>query len=186
MFISDFAIRRPVITVVTHAGARGVRRLRADRAADRRVPRGRRRRIVVGGDAVSRARRPTTSSARSSSPIEERSPASAASRRSESNSLDSFGVIIVEFDFAKNLQEATQDIRDEHLADPQRSAARDEGAGPHALQPDRLPDRPARADVEDADRRRADASRRSRHHAPAARRRRRRPKSGGRAASSAR
>ncbi len=34
-------------------------------------------------------------------------------RADQSNSLDSFGVIIVEFDFSKNLQEATQDIRDE-------------------------------------------------------------------------
>ena len=39
MFISDFAIKRPIITVVGDGGARGVRPLRAVPAADRRVPR---------------------------------------------------------------------------------------------------------------------------------------------------
>ena len=41
-----------------------------------------------------------------------RSRRSAASSRSRRTSLDSFGVITVEFVFAKDLQEATQDIRD--------------------------------------------------------------------------
>ena len=41
--------------------------------------------------------------------------------------------IVVEFVFAKDLQQATQDIRDEISEHPQRPAARDEGAGPHAV-----------------------------------------------------
>ena len=46
-------------------------------------------------------------------------------------------VIIVEFVFEKDLQEATQEIRDEISADPQRPAARDGGADPDAVRPDR-------------------------------------------------
>src|SRR4029453_1328360 len=45
-------------------------------------------------------------------PIEEQISAISGVKKIQSNSLDSYGVITVEFQFSKNLQEATQDIRD--------------------------------------------------------------------------
>ena len=45
-------------------------------------------------------------------PVEEQIAAISGVKQISSNSLDSFGVITVEFYFSKNLQEATQDIRD--------------------------------------------------------------------------
>ncbi len=45
-------------------------------------------------------------------PIEEQISAISGVKKIQSNALDSFGVITVEFVFAKDLQEATQDIRD--------------------------------------------------------------------------
>ncbi len=45
-------------------------------------------------------------------PIEEQISAISGVKKIQSNALDSFGVITVEFIFAKDLQEATQDIRD--------------------------------------------------------------------------
>ena len=45
-------------------------------------------------------------------PIEEQISAISGVKKIQSSSLDSYGVITVEFQFSKNLQEATQDIRD--------------------------------------------------------------------------
>src|SRR5690606_36674304 len=45
-------------------------------------------------------------------PIEEQISSISGVKKIQSNALDSFGVITVEFNFSKNLQEATQDIRD--------------------------------------------------------------------------
>ena len=113
MFISDFAIRRPVITVVSMVALVVFGLVSLVAAADRRVPRRRgaarrRRRCPI------RARRPTASSARSSSRSRKRSPASAASQK-------------VTLELARQLRacwssssastrtcsEATQEIRDE-------------------------------------------------------------------------
>ena len=46
-------------------------------------------------------------------PIEEAISGISGVEKMQSNSLDGFGNIIVEFEFAKDLQEATQEIRDE-------------------------------------------------------------------------
>ena len=111
MFISDFAIKRPIVTIVLMVAHLGLRHLRAAAPEHRRVPRG----VAAdrrGRRSPIRAPRPTPSSARSSTPIEEQIAAISGVKKIQSNSLDSFGVITVEFDFSKNLQEATQDIRD--------------------------------------------------------------------------
>ena len=68
----------------------------------------------------------------------------------QSSALDSFAVFIVQFVYEKDLQEATQDIRDEINADPQRPAAGDGGAGAHAVRPGRPAGRVARAVVAEA------------------------------------
>ena len=111
MFISDFAIKRPIITVVAMMalsvfGIVALLQLKTDEfpevvAADRRRWR-----------FPTRAPRRTPSSARSSTRSRSRSPRSAASSRSSRARSTASASIIVEFDFSKDLQEATQDIRD--------------------------------------------------------------------------
>ena len=146
MFISDTAIKRPVLTVVAMLMfvvfgivallAARHRRVPGDRRAGRR-----RRRSPI------RARRPTSSSARWSIPIEEAISGISGVDRMRSSSLDSFANIIVEFDFSKDPRLATQEIRDKISGDPQRPADRDGGADPHAVRPGRSADRVADAVV---------------------------------------
>ena len=111
MFISDFAIKRPIITDVVDARARRVRHLRAHAAATPTSSRTCRTRWSSSRCRI-RARRPTPSSARSSIRIEEAISGISGVDKIQSNSLDSFGVIITFFQFEKDLQEATQEIRD--------------------------------------------------------------------------
>ena len=91
MFISDFAIKRPVITIVTMLALVVFGIFALTQLEDRRVPGraapGRRRLDAVSG-RVARQRRARGDRADRG----RRSPASAASTRSTSNSLDGFGV----------------------------------------------------------------------------------------------
>ena len=141
MFISDFAIKRPIVTVVTMLA------------------------LVIFGIFALLNLRPTsspTSSSRSSvvaGPLprrlarEGRAGGGGAGgggvlrhqrrRQIAATSLDGFGAIIVQFVFEKDLQQATQDIRDAISADPQRPARRDEGAGADAVR-SRRPGRSSR------------------------------------------
>ena len=95
-----------------HAGAGGVRTVLARPAPDRRVS-GRRRAARRGGRALSGRVARTASSARSS--IRSRKAISGISgvKKVTSNAMDGFATVLVEFVYEKDLQEATQEIRDE-------------------------------------------------------------------------
>ncbi len=94
------------------AGARGVRHRRSGDAEDRRVPRRAGRRswsvsLLYPGAAPENVEREVIE------PVEDAISGISGVNRINSSSLDSFGLVIVEFVFEKDLQEATQDIRDE-------------------------------------------------------------------------
>ena len=146
MFISDFAIKRPVVTIVTMLalvvfGIFALTLLDTDEFPDVQPP------VVVVAipypGRVARDRRARGHRADRG----RRSPASAASTRSSRTRSTASASIIIEFVFEKDLQEATQEIRDEISGDPQRPAARDGGADPHALRSGRPADRVADAVV---------------------------------------
>src|SRR5688572_29416694 len=111
MFISDLAIKRPVITVVTMLalvvfGIVALLQLDTDEFPEIDAP------VVVvsvpypgaSPDAVERE---------VVEPIEEVISGISGVDQVTSNSLDSFATIIVQFVFEKDLQQATQEIRDE-------------------------------------------------------------------------
>ena len=110
MFISDFAIRRPIITVVTMIalsvfGIFALAALKTDEFPDVSPP-------IVSVAIPYPGASPDTVEREVVDPIEEQIAAISGVKQVQSNSLDSFGVITVEFAFEKDLQEATQDIRD--------------------------------------------------------------------------
>jgi hydrophobe/amphiphile efflux-1 (HAE1) family protein len=110
VFISDFAIRRPIITVVTMLalsvfGIFALASLKTDEFPDVSPP-------IVSVAVPYPGAAPDTVEREVIDPIEEQISAISGVKQIQSNSLDSFGVIIVEFAFEKDLQEATQDIRD--------------------------------------------------------------------------
>ena len=110
MTISDFAIRRPVITVVTMLalvvfGLVSLLRLQTDEFPDVAIP------IVVvavpyPGAAPDNVEREIVE------PIEEAIAGISGVKKITSNSLDSYAAILVEFDYGKDLKESTQEIRD--------------------------------------------------------------------------
>ena len=102
-------------------------------------------------------------------PIEEVISGISGVDKMTSNSLDSFANIIVEFDFSKDPQHATQEIRDK--ISEIRNDLPTEMEEPILTQfdPGGPADRLAHAVVAGSDWRRADAHRRPGHHAPAAR-----------------
>src|SRR5688500_12688024 len=111
MFISDFAIKRPVITVVTMLALVIFRRAALLQLATDEFP-GVEPPIVAlaipypgaSPDAVERE---------VVEPIEEVISGISGVDQVTSNSLDSFATFIVQFVFEKDLQQATQEIRDE-------------------------------------------------------------------------
>jgi HAE1 family hydrophobic/amphiphilic exporter-1 len=110
MTISDFAIRRPVITVVTMLalvvfGLVSLTQLQTDEFPDVAVP------VVVVSVPYPGAS-PDSVEREIIDPLEEAFTAISGVKRVKSNALDSFGVVMVEFQYEKDLQEATQDIRD--------------------------------------------------------------------------
>ncbi|HXE81647.1 MAG TPA: efflux RND transporter permease subunit [Vicinamibacterales bacterium] len=111
MFISDAAIKRPVITIVTMLalvvfGIVSLVRLDTDEFPDVQPP-------VVAVSIPYPGASPDTVEREVIEPIEEAISAISGVDEINSSSLDSYGVIIVEFVFEKNMQEATQEIRDE-------------------------------------------------------------------------
>ncbi len=111
MFISDFAIRRPVITIVTMLalvvfGLVSLLRLHTDEFPDVAVP------LVVVSVPYPGAS-PDNVERELVDPIEEAVAGISGVVKITSNSLDSFAVLLVQFAYEKDLQEATQEIRDE-------------------------------------------------------------------------
>jgi HAE1 family hydrophobic/amphiphilic exporter-1 len=111
MTISDFAIRRPVITVVSMValvvfGLVSLFLLQTDEFPDVAVP------LVVVSVPYPGAS-PDTVEHELVDPIEEALAAISGVKKITSNSLDGFATVMVEFIFEKDLQEATQEIRDE-------------------------------------------------------------------------
>ena len=111
MFISDAAIRRPVITIVTMLalvvfGIVSLAQLDTDEFPDVEPP-------IVAIAVPYPGASPDTVEREVIDPIEEVISGISGVSQINSSSLDSFGTIIVEFVFEKDLQEATQEIRDE-------------------------------------------------------------------------
>jgi HAE1 family hydrophobic/amphiphilic exporter-1 len=111
MFISDLAIKRPVITVVTMLalvvfGIIALTQLDTDEFPDVQPP-------VVAIAIPYPGASPDTVEREVIEPIEEVISGISGVDKVNSSSLDSFGNIIVQFVFEKNLQEGTQEIRDE-------------------------------------------------------------------------
>src|SRR5918993_2801047 len=111
MFISDTAIKRPVITVVTMLalvvfGIVALTQLDTDEFPDVQAP-------VVALAIPYPGASPDTVEREVIDPIEEVISGISGVSQITSSSLDSFGTIQVEFTFEKDLQEATQEIRDE-------------------------------------------------------------------------
>jgi len=111
MFISDFAIRRPVITVVSMLtlvifGLVSLVLLQTDEFPDVAVP------LVVVAVPYPGAS-PDNVEREVVEPIEEAISGISGVKKVTSNSLDSFATILIEFTYEKDLQQATQEIRDE-------------------------------------------------------------------------
>ncbi|GLC25501.1 efflux RND transporter permease subunit [Roseisolibacter agri] len=110
MFISDFAIRRPIVTVVTMIalvvfGLVALLRLQTDEFPDIDAP------IVFVGVAYPGAS-PEQVEREVVDRIEDRVAAISGLDKLNSTSTDGFAQIIVQFDFDKPVDQATQDVRD--------------------------------------------------------------------------
>ena len=111
MFISDFAIKRPVITVVTMLalvvfGVAALLQLDTDEFPDVEPP-------IVALSIPYPGASPDVVEREVVEPIEEVISGISGVDQVTSNSLDSFATVIVQFVFEKDLQQATQEIRDE-------------------------------------------------------------------------
>jgi HAE1 family hydrophobic/amphiphilic exporter-1 len=111
MFISDVAIKRPVLTIVSMLalsifGIVALFQLNTDEFPEINAP------VVVVGIPYPGAS-PDVVEREVIEPIEEAISSISGVDRMRSNSLDSFGNIIVEFVFEKDPQQATQEIRDQ-------------------------------------------------------------------------
>ncbi|MFP5355492.1 MAG: efflux RND transporter permease subunit, partial [Gemmatimonadota bacterium] len=110
MFISDFAIRRPMITIVSMValvafGLVALLKLQTDEFPDVAPP-------VVTVGLVYPGASPDGVESEILNPIEEAISSIAGVKHVNGRAEDGFGFIMVEFTFDKPLQEATQDIRD--------------------------------------------------------------------------
>jgi HAE1 family hydrophobic/amphiphilic exporter-1 len=110
MFISDFAIRRPIVTVVTMLGLVvfgifGLANLQTDEFPDVQAP-------VVAVTVPYPGASPESVEREVVERIEEGIASISGIDKIQSNSLDGFGVIIAIFHYEKDLQQATQEIRD--------------------------------------------------------------------------
>jgi len=111
MFISDFAIRRPIITVVSMIalvvfGLFALAQLDTDEFPEIDPP-------IVSINIPYPGASPDQVEREIVEPIEEAIAGLSGVDRITSSSLDSFATILVEFVFEKNPREATQEIRDE-------------------------------------------------------------------------
>jgi len=111
MFISDFAIRRPIITIVSMIalvvfGLFALVQLDTDEFPEIDPP-------VVSINIPYPGASPDQVEREIVEPVEEAIAGLSGVDTITSSSLDSFATILVEFVFEKNLQEATQEIRDE-------------------------------------------------------------------------
>src|SRR5215203_4885272 len=111
MFISDTAIKRPILTVVAMLGLvvfgiAALTQIDTDEYPEINAP------IVVISIPYPGAS-PDTVEREVIEPIEEVLSGISGVDKITSNSLDSFGTLIVQFVFEKDLQQATQEIRDE-------------------------------------------------------------------------
>jgi hydrophobe/amphiphile efflux-1 (HAE1) family protein len=111
MFISDLAIKRPVLTIVSVLalvvfGIAALLQLDTDEFPDVQPP-------IVAIAVPYPGASPDVVEREVIEPVEEVLSGISGVDKITSNSLDSFGTIIVQFVFEKNLQEATQEIRDE-------------------------------------------------------------------------
>jgi HAE1 family hydrophobic/amphiphilic exporter-1 len=111
MTISDFAIRRPVITVVSMLalvvfGLFSLALLQTDEFPDVAVP------LVVVAVPYPGAS-PDNVEREIVDPLEEGISGISGVRKVTSNAMDGFATVLVEFVYDKDLQEATQEIRDE-------------------------------------------------------------------------
>jgi HAE1 family hydrophobic/amphiphilic exporter-1 len=110
MFISDFAIKRPLVTVVSMValvlfGLVSLLKLKTDEFPDVQPP------FVTVGIPYPGAS-PDGVEKEILDPIEEQITAIAGVKQVQGKAYDGFGNILVEFQFGKNLTEATQEIRD--------------------------------------------------------------------------
>jgi HAE1 family hydrophobic/amphiphilic exporter-1 len=111
MWISDFAIRRPVITIVTMLalvvfGIFALVNLDTDEFPEVNPP-------VVSVAVPYPGASPDIVEREVVEPLEEGISGISGVDRITSQSLDGFGILIVEFNFDKDVQQATQDIRDQ-------------------------------------------------------------------------
>ena len=111
MFISDLAIKRPVITIVTMLalvlfGIAALVQLDTDEFPDVQPP-------IVSIAIPYPGASPDVVEREVIEPIEEVLSGISGVDKINSSSLDSFGTLIVQFIFEKDLQQATQEIRDE-------------------------------------------------------------------------
>ncbi len=110
MFISDFAIKKPVVTVVTMLalvvfGIFAMINLDTDEFPEVNPP-------IVNVAVPYPGASPDIVEREVVEPMEEAIAGISGVDRVTSQSLDGFGTILVEFNFEKDLQQATQDIRD--------------------------------------------------------------------------
>ncbi|MEP7000982.1 MAG: efflux RND transporter permease subunit, partial [bacterium] len=110
MFISDFAIKRPLITVVAMValsigGLFALFKLKTDEFPDVAPP------VVVVGIPYPGAS-PDGVEKEILNPIEEQIASISGVKHVNGKAYDGFGQIIIEFEFSKDLAEATQDLRD--------------------------------------------------------------------------
>ena len=111
MFISDFAIRRPVVTIVAMLalvlfGIASLVLLKTDEFPDVQPP-------VVVVSLLYPGAAPENVEREVIEPVEDKISGISGVDRITSSALDSYGLVIVEFVYEKDLQEATQQIRDE-------------------------------------------------------------------------
>jgi HAE1 family hydrophobic/amphiphilic exporter-1 len=110
MFISDFAIKRPLITVVSMValgvfGLFALAKLKTDEFPDVAPP------VVTVGIPYPGAS-PDGVAKEILDPIEEQIASIAGVKQVQGKAYDGYGFIMVEFIFGKDLSEATQDLRD--------------------------------------------------------------------------
>jgi HAE1 family hydrophobic/amphiphilic exporter-1 len=110
MFISDFAIKRPIVTVTTVLalvvfGTFSLLRLPTDEFPDVQPP-------FVLTTVVYPGASPDVVEREVTDPIEEAISSLSGVRSIRSSSLDGFATILTEFQYGKELSEATQEIRD--------------------------------------------------------------------------
>ncbi len=111
MFISDVAIKRPILTVVTMLalmvfGIVALTQLDTDEFPDVQPP-------IVAVAVPYPGASPDTVEREVIEPIEEVLSGISGVDKVTSSALDSFGTIVVQFVFEKDLQQGTQEIRDE-------------------------------------------------------------------------